>query len=83
MPNCKNGIKLCRAIFHIARDGAFWFCLLGIIIAALVPRFVVKVCVQHFTPRDIQIAREGEKFGNIGRSEYAVVEMNQIAHPPR
>ncbi|XP_019187260.1 PREDICTED: phospholipid-transporting ATPase 1-like [Ipomoea nil] len=72
------------AIFYIARDGAFWFCLLGIIVAALVPRFVVKVCVQHFTPRDIQIAREGEKFGNIiRRSEYAAVEMNQIVHPPR
>uniref|UniRef100_A0A6M2EWL0 Phospholipid-transporting ATPase n=1 Tax=Populus davidiana TaxID=266767 RepID=A0A6M2EWL0_9ROSI len=69
------------AIFHIMGEASFWLCLLGIIIAALLPRFVVKVLYQHFTPDDLQIAREVEKFGH--QRDIAVeVEMNPIMEPP-
>ncbi|KAG6765037.1 hypothetical protein POTOM_029051 [Populus tomentosa] len=49
-------------------------------IAALLPRFVVKVLYQYFTPDDIQIAREAEKFGNL-RDIPVEVEMNPIMEP--
>ncbi|KAJ8756242.1 hypothetical protein K2173_025054 [Erythroxylum novogranatense] len=67
------------AIFHIARTGLFWFCLLAIIVAALIPRFVVKVLYQYYSPDDIQIAREAEKFGRPRELEDVEIEMN----PPR
>ncbi|KAH8497567.1 hypothetical protein H0E87_020018 [Populus deltoides] len=69
------------AIFHIMGEASFWVCLLGIIIAALLPRFVVKVLYQHFTPDDLQIAREVEKFGH-QRDMAVEVEMNPIMEPP-
>ncbi|KAJ6317271.1 hypothetical protein OIU76_012919 [Salix suchowensis] len=65
------------AIFNIMGQGSFWVCLLGIITAALLPRFVVKVLYQHFTPDDIQIAREAEKLGSL-RGIAVEVEMNPI-----
>lgn len=43
----------------------FWFCLLAILIAGMIPRFVTKAFTEFFLPNDIQIARELEKFGNI------------------
>ncbi|KAK7313723.1 hypothetical protein VNO77_38918 [Canavalia gladiata] len=52
------------AIFHAAGNGLFWLCLLGIVIGALLPRFVVKFIYQYYFPNDIQISREAEKFGN-------------------
>ncbi|KAD3640376.1 hypothetical protein E3N88_29599 [Mikania micrantha] len=52
------------AIFDLASKGSFWICLLGIQIAALVPRFGIKMVIQHCKPSDIQIAREADKFGN-------------------
>jgi phospholipid-transporting ATPase len=61
-------------------EGSFWVCLFIIIIAALLPRFVVKVLYQYFTPDDIQIAREAEKFGNL-RDIPVEVEMNPIMEP--
>ncbi|KAJ6720056.1 putative PHOSPHOLIPID-TRANSPORTING ATPASE [Salix viminalis] len=69
------------AIFHIMGEVSFWVCLLGIIITALLPRFVAKVLYQHFTPDDLQIAREVEKFGH-QRDIAAEVEMNPIMEPP-
>ncbi|KAJ6727492.1 putative PHOSPHOLIPID-TRANSPORTING ATPASE [Salix purpurea] len=69
------------AIFNIMGQGSFWVCLLGIITAALLPRFVVKVLYQHFTPDDIQIAREAEKLGSL-RGIAVEVEMNPIMEPP-
>ncbi|OVA06770.1 Cation-transporting P-type ATPase [Macleaya cordata] len=71
------------AIFHIAKTGVFWLCMLAILIAALVPRFVVKVFNQYVIPSDIQIAREAEKFTS--RREFAEVEveMSRISDPPR
>ncbi|KAK1410720.1 hypothetical protein QVD17_37259 [Tagetes erecta] len=65
------------AIFHLASDGKFWFCLIGIIIASLIPRFVVKTLVQHYRPSDIQIAGEAEKVTNSTESRNAEIEMNQ------
>jgi phospholipid-transporting ATPase len=62
-------------------EASFWVCLLGIIIEALLPRFVVKVLYQHFTPDDLQIAREVEKFGH-QRDMAVEVEMNPIMEPP-
>ncbi|KAJ6901510.1 phospholipid-transporting ATPase 1-like [Populus alba x Populus x berolinensis] len=59
------------AIFNMTAEGSFWVCLLGIIIAALLPRL-----------DGIQIAREAaEKFGHLW--DIAVeVEMNPIMKPP-
>ncbi|XP_049350886.1 phospholipid-transporting ATPase 1 isoform X2 [Solanum verrucosum] len=71
------------AIFHAAGEAKFWFCLLSITIAALAPRFVVKAVIQHARPRDIQIAREGEKFRNLRDSQTAEIEMNPIVDPPQ
>ncbi|KAJ6986558.1 phospholipid-transporting ATPase 1-like [Populus alba x Populus x berolinensis] len=68
------------AIFNIMGEGSFWVCLFIIVIAALLPRFVVKVLYQYFTPDDIQIAREAEKFGNL-RDIPVEVEMNPIMEP--
>ncbi|KAI3664865.1 hypothetical protein L6452_43474 [Arctium lappa] len=67
------------AIFDLASKGSFWICLLGIQIAAIVPRFGIKMFIQHCKPSDIQIAREAEKFGNSMESRGAEIEMN----PPR
>ncbi|XP_052193706.1 phospholipid-transporting ATPase 1 [Diospyros lotus] len=72
------------AIFHLVGDGLFWVCLLGIPVAALIPRFVVKIFVQYHRPSDTQIAREAEKFGNLRELGGAEIEMNPIFdHPPR
>lgn len=76
-----NAVKcnLLRAIFDLGSKGSFWICLLGIQIAAVVPRFVIKMFIQHCKPSDIQIAREAEKFGNSLELRGQEVEMN----PPR
>lgn len=71
------------AIFHAAGEAKFWLCLISITIAALAPRFIVKVFIQHARPCDIQIAREGEKFRNLRDSQSAEIEMNPIVDPPR
>ncbi|KAK9069461.1 hypothetical protein SSX86_011365 [Deinandra increscens subsp. villosa] len=52
------------AIFNLASSGLFWICLLGILIASMIPRFIVKMFMQHCKPCDRQIAREAEKFQN-------------------
>lgn len=72
-----------RAIFHIGKTPAFWLCLLVIVVAALIPRFVVKVLYQYYAPCDIQIAREAEKFGNLRDHGAVEIEMNPILEPPR
>lgn len=64
------------AIFDLASKGSFWICLLGIQIAAIVPRFGIKMFMQHCNPSDIQIAREAEKFGNLIESTNQEIEMN-------
>ncbi|XP_061358473.1 phospholipid-transporting ATPase 1-like isoform X2 [Gastrolobium bilobum] len=71
------------AIFHAAGTAMFWLCLLGIVIAALLPRFVVKFIYQYYCPNDIQISREVEKFGD-QVNEVGQVEMHHIPNgPPR
>ncbi|KAF8398072.1 hypothetical protein HHK36_016999 [Tetracentron sinense] len=70
------------AIFHIAKTGSFWLCLLAILVAAVVPRFTVKVFTQYISPGDVQIAREAEKFQN-PREFVGVVEMNPVMGLPR
>ncbi|XP_042035935.1 phospholipid-transporting ATPase 1-like isoform X2 [Salvia splendens] len=69
------------AFFMIAKTKLFWVCLLGIVVSGLVPRFVVKVFVQHFKPDDIQIARVAEKFGYLQGD--AETEMNPIFDLPQ
>ncbi|XP_022765620.1 phospholipid-transporting ATPase 1-like isoform X2 [Durio zibethinus] len=71
------------AIFEIVKTGKFWLCLLAIIVAALIPRFVVKVLYQLYTPCDVQIAREAEKFRTLSESAAVEIEMNPILDPPR
>ncbi|KAL0429487.1 UNVERIFIED_CONTAM: Phospholipid-transporting ATPase 1 [Sesamum radiatum] len=71
------------AFFHITKTALFWLCLLCIMIGALLPRFLVKVFVQHYKPTDIQIAREAEKFNTSRASQGAQIEMNEIFDPPR
>ena len=65
------------------KTGLFWLCLLAIIIAALIPRFVVKVLYQLYTPSDVQIAREAEKFQTQIESGAVEIEMNPILDTPR
>lgn len=77
-PNTNFG----RAIFHIASTRLFWLCLLGIIIAAILPRFVVKFLYQNYSPCDVQIAKEFEKFGNPRESANVQIEMNPILDQP-
>ncbi|KAI5440864.1 hypothetical protein KIW84_010357 [Lathyrus oleraceus] len=45
------------AFFHVANTGLFWALLLGIIVAALLPRLVVKFIYQYYFPSDIQISK--------------------------
>ncbi|XVF82645.1 hypothetical protein PTKIN_Ptkin16aG0065600 [Pterospermum kingtungense] len=71
------------AIFEIAKTRLFWLCLLAIIIAALLPRFVVKVLYQWYTPCDVQIAREAEKVQTRSESGAVEIEMNRILDDPR
>lgn len=71
------------AIFHVAGTGLFWLCLLGSVIAGLLPRFVVKICFEYFRPSDIQIAREAEKFGTLREFGSSEVEMNSVSAPQR
>uniref|UniRef100_A0A2P2MFY6 Phospholipid-transporting ATPase n=1 Tax=Rhizophora mucronata TaxID=61149 RepID=A0A2P2MFY6_RHIMU len=61
------------AIFHIAKTALFWFCLLAILVVALIPHFVGKVLYQYYSPCDIQIAREAEKYRD--QREFGAVEM--------
>ncbi|KAL8547027.1 hypothetical protein ACS0TY_006667 [Phlomoides rotata] len=66
------------AFFHVAKTELFWVCFLGIIIGALLPRFVFKVFVQYCLHNDVQILREAEKFGNFRDTQ---IEMNHIVGP--
>ncbi|KAJ6797957.1 phospholipid-transporting ATPase 1 [Iris pallida] len=71
------------AIFHIMGTGLFWFCLLGIIIAAMVPRFAMKAFTEYFTPSDIQLARELEKFGTINEDTVPEIPMSTFSNSQR
>ncbi|XP_071701665.1 phospholipid-transporting ATPase 1-like [Rutidosis leptorrhynchoides] len=64
------------AIFDLASKKSFWICLLGIQIAGVIPRFVIKMFIQHCKPSDIQIAREAEKYGNVMELSGQEIEMN-------
>ncbi|XP_050386951.1 phospholipid-transporting ATPase 1 isoform X2 [Argentina anserina] len=66
------------AIFDVMKTGPFWLCLLAIIITALTPRLCVKYLYQYYSPCDVQIAREGEKFGNLRASSPVQIEMDPI-----
>lgn len=67
------------AIFHIADSGVFWLCILGILIAALVPRYSVKVLYHYISPSDVMLAREAEKVGSSRDFRVLEVEMNPIS----
>ncbi|KAL2337339.1 hypothetical protein Fmac_011785 [Flemingia macrophylla] len=72
------------AFFHAAGTGLFWLLLLGIVIAALLPRLVVKFVYQYYFPNDIQICREAEKIGYERVVESGQIEMLPISdNPPR
>lgn len=57
----------------------FWLCLLGTVIAALLPRLVVKYMNQYYFPSDIQISREAEKFGNPRDNGVGQIEMLPVS----
>ncbi|CAH1421748.1 unnamed protein product [Lactuca virosa] len=72
------------AIFNLARSGLFWICLFGIVIASMIPRFVVKMFMQHCKPSDTQIAREAEKFRNsMVLTRNGGIEEIEMNHPPQ
>ncbi|KAK7322490.1 hypothetical protein VNO77_25871 [Canavalia gladiata] len=72
------------AFFHAAGTRLFWLLLLGIVIAALLPRLVVKFVYQYYFPNDIQICREAEKIGYERVVESGQIEMLPISdNPPR
>ncbi|XP_027343914.1 phospholipid-transporting ATPase 1-like [Abrus precatorius] len=68
------------AFFHAAGTGLFWLLLLGIVIAALLPRLVVKFVHQYYFPNDIQICREAEKVGYERLVESGQIEMLPISN---
>jgi phospholipid-transporting ATPase len=71
---------ICRAFFHVSSTGLFWALLLGIVIAALLPRLVVKFIYQYYFPSDIQISREAEKMRQYQRvAENGQIEMLPIS----
>ncbi|KAG6494083.1 hypothetical protein ZIOFF_049102 [Zingiber officinale] len=53
-------VQLLSVVFNVMRTGLFWLCLLGVLVAGMLPHFVMKALIQHFMPTDIQIARELE-----------------------
>jgi phospholipid-transporting ATPase len=63
------------SIYHIMGTGLFWLLLLIIVVAAMVPHFVVKALSEHFRPSDIQIAREMEKFMNVNQVNRSEIPM--------
>ncbi|XP_020583022.1 phospholipid-transporting ATPase 1 [Phalaenopsis equestris] len=63
------------AIFHVMATWLFWFCLAAILVAGMVPRFMMKAFSEFFFPNDIQIAREQEKFGNVNENQNRVSEV--------
>ncbi|XP_004511165.1 phospholipid-transporting ATPase 1-like [Cicer arietinum] len=71
------------AIFDAAGTALFWLCLLGIQIAALLPRFVVKFVYQYYCPDDIQISREVEKFRTLRVNGGEQTEMLHITNGPQ
>ncbi|KAL5190953.1 Phospholipid-transporting ATPase 1 [Glycine soja] len=66
------------AFFDAAGTGLFWLLLLGIIVAALLPRLVVRFVYQYYFPNDIQICREAEKIGYERVVESGHIEMLPI-----
>ncbi|KAE9592748.1 putative phospholipid-translocating ATPase [Lupinus albus] len=70
------------AMFDVAGTGLFWLCLVGTVITALLPRFVVKYVYQYYFPNDIQISREAENFGNTRVNERGHIEMHSISYAP-
>ncbi|KAJ6428709.1 hypothetical protein OIU84_020392 [Salix udensis] len=70
------------AIFHVAKTELFWLCLLAIVLAALIPRYVVKFLYQYYSPCDIQIAREAEKFRSPRELRNTKIETNPILGSP-
>ncbi|KAL5056532.1 hypothetical protein RYX36_037214 [Vicia faba] len=69
------------AFFHVANTGLFRALLLGIIIAALLPRLVVKFIYQYYFPSDIQISREAEKMRQYQRvAENQQIEMLPVSY---
>ncbi|BAT92851.1 hypothetical protein VIGAN_07169900 [Vigna angularis var. angularis] len=68
------------AFFNAAGTGLFWLLLLGIIIAALLPRLVVKYVYEYYFPNDIQICREAEKIEYERAVESAAIEMFPISN---
>lgn len=75
--------NICRAFFSVAKTGTFWLCLLAIVIAGIIPRFVVKFIYQYYCPSDVQIVREVEKFGDPRELGAVQIEMNPILDPQR
>ncbi|KAE8672660.1 hypothetical protein F3Y22_tig00111835pilonHSYRG00063 [Hibiscus syriacus] len=65
------------------QEGLFWLCLLAIIVAALIPRFVVNFLYQLYVPSDAQIEREIEKFRTRTESGAVGREMNSFLDAPR
>ncbi|KAE9617147.1 hypothetical protein Lal_00034146 [Lupinus albus] len=70
------------AIYHSAGTGLFWLCLLGTVVTALLPRFVVKYVYQYYFPNNIQISREVEKYGNTRANGGGQIEMHSISDAP-
>lgn len=84
LPTCSNFYGCDRAIFQVAKTWMFWFCLLAIVVTALLPRFAIKFLVEYYRPSDVRIAREVEKLRSFSESQQNMgTEMNQIRDPPR
>ncbi|KAG0450487.1 hypothetical protein HPP92_026716 [Vanilla planifolia] len=68
------------AIFHVMSTWTFWFCLVAILVAGMVPRLTTKAFTEFFLPNDIQIARELEKFRSVNGALVSEVAMTTISN---
>ncbi|KAG6513277.1 phospholipid-transporting ATPase 1-like [Zingiber officinale] len=66
------------AIFKIMGTGLFWLCLLGVIVAGMLPHFSVKALKEYLMPSDIQIAREMDKFRRMNAATMEI-QMNRFS----
>ncbi|KAJ7285463.1 hypothetical protein O6H91_Y332300 [Diphasiastrum complanatum] len=68
-------------IYHMIGTTVYWLDIMLVIILALLPRFCVKVLWHRFWPSDVELAREAELRGRLGRNTHSPVELSIVPDP--
>ncbi|XP_062211113.1 phospholipid-transporting ATPase 1-like isoform X2 [Phragmites australis] len=66
------------AIYKVMGTGLFWALLLAVTVAGMIPHFAAKAFKEYFTPSDIQIAREMEKWQDTHDVTHPEVQMSTV-----